>query len=97
MIGPRFGVLLNLLIFNQWVIGHGGSTFPVRIRTRYGHRTKMADPSDRPSPELLDFVGFSGATRRIRTDDLLITNKPEPSNTPNDHNTSLTRSRKSGG
>src|SRR5216683_2033424 len=34
----------------------------------------MAERSDRPPSKLPDFAGFPGATRRIRTDDLLITN-----------------------
>src|SRR5216683_5129269 len=40
----------------------------------------MAERSDRPPSKLPDFAGFSGATRRIRTDDLLITNSPKPVN-----------------
>jgi hypothetical protein len=65
----------DLLMFNQRVVAFPGSTSLVRIRARYGHGKKMLDPSDRSSPQVLDFIGFSGATRRIRTDDLLITNQ----------------------
>jgi hypothetical protein len=46
--------------------------------------------------EFAVIVGFSGATRRIRTDDLLITNKLEDPNTGRDREQSSTTSRKSG-
>jgi hypothetical protein len=44
----------------------------------------------------LILLGFSGATRRIRTDDLLITNKLEDPNTGRGREQSSTTSRKSG-
>jgi hypothetical protein len=45
----------------------------------------------------LIFAEFSGATRRIRTDDLLITNKLEAPNMRDYPEESSTKSRKSGG
>jgi hypothetical protein len=56
---------------------------------------------DRAAVNLLEkspeYLGFSGATRRIRTDDVLITNKLEGPNTRNDPEQSSTKSGKSGG
>jgi len=47
--------------------------------------------------KLFEFLGFFGATRRIRTDDLLITNKPTAQTTIDDPAKSPTKSRKIGG
>ncbi|MBV8454003.1 MAG: hypothetical protein JOZ29_17275 [Deltaproteobacteria bacterium] len=41
----------------------------------YGHGTKEIEPTELLLSEVIDFMGFIGATRRIRTDDLLITNQ----------------------
>ncbi|HEY6419385.1 MAG TPA: hypothetical protein VIX59_10305 [Candidatus Binataceae bacterium] len=42
----------------------------------------MADPTGWSSPQVGDSIGFSGATRRIRTDDLRMVNQPRAENFP---------------
>jgi hypothetical protein len=57
----------------------------------------VVESASRPTSKVLDCVGVSGATRRIRTDDLLITNNLAAPNSVDDPAKSSTKSRKTGG